>query len=118
LAAQSESSKKLERGQLVKAQITGFQSYGVFVDVEGTKGLLHISNVSEDRVSIESLKDLFKIGQSIKAVIDNPSDGKGGMSLSTKVLEEYSGELLQNMEQVMADAEARVPKALEKLLKP
>ena len=115
-AAQSESSKKLERGQLVKAQITGLQPYGVFVDVEGTKGLLHISNVSQDRV--ESLEDLFEIGQSIKALIDSPDDGKGGMSLSTKVLENYKGEILENMEQVMADAEARVPKARKKLPKP
>lgn len=115
-AAQSESSKKLERGQLVKAQITGFQPYGVFVDVEGTKGLLHISNVSQDRV--ESLEDLFEIGQFIKALIDKPDDGKGGMSLSTKVLENYKGEILENMEQVMAEAEARAPKARKKLPKP
>jgi predicted RNA-binding protein with RPS1 domain/GTPase SAR1 family protein len=115
--AQSESSKKLERGQLVKAQITGFQPYGVFVDVEGTKGLLHISNVSQVRIE-ESLEDLFEIGQSIKALIDNPDDGKGGMSLSTKVLENYKGEILENMEQVMADAEARVSKARKKLFKP
>ncbi|MEG5040150.1 MULTISPECIES: dynamin family protein [unclassified Microcoleus] len=116
-AAQSESSKKLERGQLVKAQITGFQPYGVFVDVEGTKGLLHIRNVSQLRIE-ESLEDLFEIGQSIKALIDNPDDGKGRMSLSTKVLENYEGEILENMEQVMADAEARVSQARKKLFKP
>jgi small subunit ribosomal protein S1 len=54
----------------------------------------------------------------IKALIDNLDDGKGGISLSTKVLENYKGEILENMEQVMADAEARVPKARKKLLKP
>ena len=72
--------------------------------------------MSQDRV--ESLEDLFEIGQSIKALIDSPDDGKGGMSLSTKVLENYKGEILENMEQVMADAEARVPKARKKLPKP
>ncbi|MFB2976550.1 S1 RNA-binding domain-containing protein [Microseira sp. BLCC-F43] len=114
-AAQSESSKKLERGQLVEAQITGFQPYGVFVDVKGTKGLLHISNVSQGH--IESLEDLFEIGQLIKALIVNPDDGKIGMSLSTKVLENYKGEILENMEQVMANAEERAKGARRKLPK-
>lgn len=118
LAAQSKSSKKLERGQLVEAKITGLQEYGVFVEVEGTKGLLHISNVSQQRIYPSNLQDLFKIGQSIKALIDNLDDGKGGMSLSTKVLESYEGEILENMEQVMADAEARAKEARIKLLKP
>jgi small subunit ribosomal protein S1 len=109
-AAQSKSSKKLERGQLVEAKITGFQDYGVFVEVEGTKGLLHISNVSQERIYPSDLQELFKIGQSIKALIDNLDDGKGRMSLSTKVLENYNGEILANMEQVMAEAEARARK--------
>ena len=115
-AAQSESSKKLERGQLVEAKITGLQDYGIFVEAEGTKGLLHISNVSQNRIYPSDLQDLFKIGQSIKALIDNLDDGKGGMSLSTKVLENYNGEILENMGQVMADAEARAKEARKKLL--
>jgi predicted RNA-binding protein with RPS1 domain/GTPase Era involved in 16S rRNA processing len=120
LAAQSKSSKKLERGQLVEAKITGLKEYGVFVEVEGTKGLLHISNVSqsEQHIYLSDLQNLFKIGQSIKALIDNLDDGKGGMSLSTKILESYEGEILENMEQVMADAEDRAKEARIKLLKP
>jgi small subunit ribosomal protein S1 len=46
------------------------------------------------------------------------NDDKGRISLSTKVLENYQGEILQNMNQVMADAEGRVSKARKKLPKP
>lgn len=112
---QSEGYKKLNRGQLVVAKITGFESYGVFVEVGGIKGLLHIKNISQDRV--ESLESLFEIGQSIKALIDKIDEVKGEVSLSTKFLENYKGEILKDMAKVMATAEERIPQARQKLLK-
>jgi predicted RNA-binding protein with RPS1 domain len=114
--ALSESSKKLERGQLVEGRVTKVTPDVVVVDLDGTVGLLHISNVSGGFV--ESLPDLFEEDKLIKATIFTLDDGKGRISLSTKVLENYKGEILENMDQVMADAEARVTKAPKKLLKP
>lgn len=115
-AAQSESSKKLERGELVEGRVTKVTPDVVVVDLDGTVGLLHIKNVSEGFV--KSLPDLFEEAQLIKVMIVTLDDDKGRISLSTKVLENYKGEILENMEQVMTDAKGRVPTARKKLPKP
>ncbi|MEG4347909.1 dynamin family protein [Microcoleus sp. A003_D6] len=115
-AAQSESSKKLERGQLVGGKVIKVTPDVVVVDLDGTVGLLHISNVSGGFV--ESLPALFEEDQLIKAMIVTLDDGKRRISLSTKVLENSKGEILEDMELVMANAEGRVPTARNKLPKP
>jgi small subunit ribosomal protein S1 len=114
-AAQSESSKKLERGQLVEGRVTKVTPDVVVLDLDSTVGLLHISNVSGGFV--ESLPELFEEDQLIKAMIVTLDDGKGRISLSTKVLENSKGEILDNMEQVIANAESRASKARKKLPK-
>ena len=83
--------------------------YGVFVDLNGATGLLHIKEVSNTR--IDSLSTIFEIGQEIKVVIKQIDEYQNRMSLSTKVLEEYPGEITEKLEQVMATAEERWEKA-------
>jgi small subunit ribosomal protein S1 len=48
-------------------------------------------------------------------VIIDLDEGKGRISLSTRVLENYPGEMIENMEEVMANAEARASRAKQKL---
>lgn len=109
LATRSSSFSQLEIGQLVEGKVTGIQPFGIFVDLEGVNGLLHIKQVSQNY--IESLSSLFQTGQPIKAVIIDLDEGKGRISLSTRVLESYPGEMLEKMDEVMANAEARANKA-------
>ncbi|MEG5057008.1 dynamin family protein [Microcoleus sp. A2-C5] len=113
-AAQSESSKQLQRGQLVEGRVNKVTPDVVVVNLDSRVGLLHKSNVSGGFVI---LADLFKENQLIKVMIVTLNDDKGRISLSTKVLENYKGEILENMEQVMTNAEARVPTARKKLPK-
>ena len=63
LATRSANFSQLEIGQLVEGKITGIQPFGVFVDLDGVSGLLHIKQVSQNY--IESLPSLFQIGQSM-----------------------------------------------------
>ena len=109
LATRSASFSQLEIGQLVEGKITGIQPFGVFVDLDGVSGLLHIKQVSQNY--IESLPSLFQIGQPIKAVLIDIDEGKGRISLSTKVLENFPGEMMEKMDEVMATAEARANRA-------
>ena len=109
LATRSASFSQLELGQLVEGKITGIKPFGVFVDLDGSTGLLHIKQVSQNY--IESLPAVFQVGQLVKAVIVDLDEGKGRISLSTKVLENYPGEMLQKMDEVMANAEARANRA-------
>lgn len=106
-------SGKFQRGQLVEGTISGFQEDGIIVDVSGTKGVLHIRQVSQE--SVESLEDLFETGQSLKAICTGYYLN-GSISLSTKVLENYPGEILKEMSKVMAEAEERAPEAAQKVL--
>lgn len=109
LATRSSSFSQLEIGQLVEGKITGIQTFGVFVDLEGISGLLHIKQVSQNY--IESLPSVFRVGQVVKAVIIDLDEAKGRISLSTRVLESYPGEMLEKMDEVMANAEVRANKA-------
>lgn len=106
LASQAANLGQLSVGQLIEGKISGLKPFGVFVDFGGTTGLLHINQISKNYVA--SLTNLFEIGQSIKAVIVDVDEIKRRISLSTKVLENYPGEILENMAGVMADAAERV----------
>jgi small subunit ribosomal protein S1 len=111
---QAEAMSGLEEGKLVEGKISRIESYGVFVDLQGIKGLLHIKQISNQH--IESIFNLFRIGETIKAVIVELDEIKKRISLSTKILEEYPGEIIEKKEAVFADAENRLEKALKKLV--
>ncbi|ASC73788.1 30S ribosomal protein S1 [Halomicronema hongdechloris C2206] len=104
-AARSQAMATLEIGQLVEGTITGLKPFGAFVEFDGVTGLLHINQISKSYV--DSIAHLFQIGQSIKTVIVDLDDVRQRISLSTKVLEKYPGEMLKDMPTVMATAEDR-----------
>jgi small subunit ribosomal protein S1 len=112
LATRSSSFSLFEIGQLVEGKVTGIKPFGVFIDLNGTSALLHIKQVSQK--FIESLEKVFQVGQTIKAVIIDLDEGKGRVALSTRILENFPGEVLENMDEVMASAEARAHRAANK----
>lgn len=81
LAARFE---KLAVGDAVKGVATGVVDYGIFVNVEGIEGLVHISEISWERVNNPS--DYVKVGQTIEAKII--AIDKDRLSLSMKQLSE------------------------------
>jgi small subunit ribosomal protein S1 len=112
LAARSSNFSLLELGQLVEGKITGIKPFGVFVDLNGVSALLHIKQVSQK--FIESLEKVFQVGQPIKAVIIDLDQGKGRIAISTRVLENFPGEVVENFAEVMNSAEARANRAANK----
>ena len=112
LAARSSNFSLLEIGQLIEGKITGIKPFGVFVDFNGVSALLHIKQVSQK--FIESLDKVFQIGQPIKAVIIDLDEGKGRVAISTRVLENHPGEVVENLAEVMASAESRANRAANK----
>lgn len=79
LAARFE---KLKVGDTVKGVATGVVDYGVFVNVEGIEGLVHISEISWERVNNPA--DYVKVSQTIEAKII--AIDKDRLSLSMKQL--------------------------------
>lgn len=81
LAARFE---KLTVGDTVKGSVTGVVDFGVFVNVDGIEGLVHISEISWERVNNPS--DYVKVGSEIDAKII--AIDKDRLSLSIKQLSE------------------------------
>lgn len=114
LATRSAKISQLEVGQLVEGVVTGIKPFGAFVEFDGTTGLIQITEVSDKYV--QSLDSIFQVGQPIKAMIVNLDEGRGRISLSTKVFENHAGEVIENLAQVMEEAESRQERARKKVL--
>lgn len=74
--------EKLAVGDVVKSIVTGVVDFGVFVNVDGIEGLVHISEISWERVNNPS--DYVKVGETIEAKII--AIDKDRLSLSIKQL--------------------------------
>ena len=108
---QAAAMAQLAVGSLQEGKIVKIQPYGVFVDCKGVTGLLHIKQISG--AHIDSIATLFKVGQPIKVVVTDIDEYKNRVSLSTKVLESYPGEILEQISTVMENAEERLQQAQE-----
>ncbi len=80
----AERFAKLSVGDVVKGVVTGVVDFGVFVNVDGIEGLIHISEISWERVNNPS--DYVKVGDQIEAKII--AIDKERLSLSMKQLVE------------------------------
>ena len=113
MAIQSNAFTQLQIGQLVEGTVSSIKPFGVFVDLEGVSGLLHIKQVSQKY--IENLGQVFAPGQPLKAVVVDLDQSRGRISLSTRVLENYPGEMVDKMADVMDTAEERSERARKTL---
>jgi len=76
--------EKLKVGDNVSGVVTGVVDFGAFVNVEGIEGLIHISEISWERVNNPG--DYVKVGDNVKAKII--AIDKDRLSLSLKQLQE------------------------------
>lgn len=79
-----EIFSKLAVGETVEGVVTGVIDFGAFVNVDGIEGLIHISEISWERV--EDPKDYIKTGDKVKAKII--AIDKDRLSLSLKQMQE------------------------------
>lgn len=113
-AMMDNQTTDLRRGAVVSGTITGLRNYGAFLELDGgMAGLLHISQISYDRV--DNLETLFTIGQRCKVMILDHDKANGRVALSTKTLEPNPGDMLRNMENVFAQAETTAQRYHERL---
>lgn len=80
----SERFESMKVGDTVKGVVTGVVDFGAFVNVDGIEGLIHISEISWERVNNPG--DYLKVGQSVDAKII--AIDKDRLSLSLKQLQE------------------------------
>ncbi|MCX7895467.1 MAG: 30S ribosomal protein S1, partial [Thermoanaerobaculum sp.] len=74
-----ETLARLEEGMLVTGTVKNVTDYGVFIDVGGIDGLLHVTDISWGRVGHPS--EYFKVGDEAKVVVLKVDRDKGRVSL-------------------------------------
>ena len=83
-AQKKEIISKLEKGQVLEGTVKNITSYGVFVDLGGVDGLIHITDLSWGRVS--DPKDIVELDQKINVVILEFDEEKQRIALGLKQL--------------------------------
>jgi len=83
-AQKSEILSKLEKGQVLEGVVKNMTSFGVFVDLGGIDGLLHITDISWERINHP--EEVLKLEDHINVVILDYDDTKNRISLGLKQL--------------------------------
>jgi len=83
-AQKAEIIKKLEKGQILEGTVKNITSYGVFVDLGGVDGLIHITDLSWGRINHP--EEIVSLDQKIKVVILDFDDNKKRIALGLKQL--------------------------------
>ena len=87
---------KLEKGQILEGTVKNITSYGVFVDLGGVDGLIHITDLSWGRVNHP--EEIVKLDEKIRVVILDFDDQKKRIALGLKQLTAHPWEALdQNL---------------------
>ena len=83
-AQKAEIIKKLEKGQILEGTVKNITSYGVFIDLGGVDGLIHITDLSWGRISHP--EEIVKLDQKINVVILDFDEDKKRIALGLKQL--------------------------------
>lgn len=75
---------KLEKGQVLEGTVKNITSYGVFIDLGGVDGLVHITDLSWGRINHP--EEIVQLDQKIKVVILDFDDNKKRIALGLKQL--------------------------------
>ncbi|XP_051144657.1 30S ribosomal protein S1, chloroplastic [Andrographis paniculata] len=101
--AMADSQAQLGIGSVVVGTVQSLKPYGAFIDIGGINGLLHVSQISHDRVS--DIATVLQPGDILKVMILSHDRERGRVSLSTKKLEPTPGDMIRNPKLVFEKAE-------------
>ena len=87
-----EIISKLERGQVLKGVVKNITTYGVFIDLGGVDGLIHITDLSWGRVSHP--EEVVKLDQELDVVIIDFDDERKRIALGLKQLQPHPWDAL------------------------
>jgi small subunit ribosomal protein S1 len=97
IEADIEEQKKeiigqLEKGQVLEGVVKNITSYGVFIDLGGVDGLVHITDLSWSRINHPN--EVVELDQKLNVVILDFDDNKSRIQLGLKQLEKHPWEAL------------------------
>lgn len=103
IQAELESQKKeimgkLEKGQILEGTVKNITTYGVFIDLGGVDGLIHITDLSWGRINHP--EEIVELDQKINVVILDFDDDKKRIALGLKQLSAHPWDALEKEVQI------------------
>ncbi len=88
----TEIVSKLEKGQILEGTVKNITDFGVFIDLGGVDGLLHITDISWGR--IDHPREVLSLDETVNVVVLDFDDEKKRIALGLKQLTEHPWESL------------------------
>ncbi|MDF3076432.1 MAG: binding domain protein [Sphingobacteriaceae bacterium] len=102
----TEIVAKLEKGQVLEGTVKNITDFGVFIDLGGVDGLLHITDISWGR--IEHPKEVLSLDQKINVVVLDFDDEKKRIALGLKQLTPHPWESLDTNLEVGSKVKGKI----------
>ncbi|GBF91122.1 30S ribosomal protein S1 [Raphidocelis subcapitata] len=102
-ASSSADMQGYKVGDVVVGVVQSVRPYGAFVDIGGAIGLLHISQITHERLT--TVDQVLAEGDKLKVMILSQDSDRGRVTLSTKKLEPEPGDMLRDPQKVFENAD-------------
>ncbi len=102
----SDILSRLEKGQVLEGTVKNMTSFGVFIDLGGVDGLLHITDISWGRINHP--EEVLKLDDKINVVVLDFDDEKKRISLGLKQLGAHPWDSLSEELQVNANVKGKI----------
>ena len=101
-----EIISQLEKGQVLEGIVKNITSYGVFMDLGGVDGLIHITDLSWSRINHPS--EIVELDEKLNVVILDFDEGKSRIQLGLKQLSKHPWDALGDEVKVGDEVEGKV----------
>ncbi|WP_460671304.1 30S ribosomal protein S1 [Larkinella ripae] len=105
-AQRQQILNNLQKGQVLEGVIKNMTNFGVFIDLGGVDGLLHITDISWGRISHPS--ELLHLDQKVNVVVLDFDEDKKRISLGMKQLQAHPWDSLEENIQVGSRVKGRI----------
>lgn len=105
-AAEEAAWAKLEEGMKLTGTVKSLTSYGAFVDIGGVDGMIHISELSWNRIKHPS--EVVSVGDQVEVTIKSLDEESKKISLGFKKIEDNPWEILKRDYPVGTEVEAKI----------
>jgi len=102
----TEIVSKLEKGQVLEGTVKNITDFGVFIDLGGVDGLLHITDISWGR--IEHPKEVLSLDEKVNVVVLDFDDEKKRIALGLKQLSAHPWESLPETIQIGSSVKGKI----------
>lgn len=86
LEKRAQTLKKVKEGDVLEGTVSGITPFGIFVNAQGLEGLVHLSELSWDKV--EDIGAIYTVGDKVNVMVIGLTDGGKRVAYSVKRLQQ------------------------------